>query len=207
MWWVGGRNVAFGLVLAGLLAAGSAAQQPLPVPAPKAGDRPAPKVVPDPPAPFPKAAESTATERARLQGQLQELLKRLDERPAGSGLPTTRPPVGPRLPTPVGPPVDAVRAAMNYFRDKDYEAALLVARQIDPAGLGREDRAFAQYLTGCCLRKLNRRSEAAVVFREVANAKDDEFLAECAVWQLSLLRSTAEIEAQIEQLRGRPKSP
>ncbi|MBN9523138.1 hypothetical protein J0H58_32260 [bacterium] len=210
MWWVGGRNVAFGLVLAGLLAAGSAAQPPLPVPAPapKAGDRPAPKTVPDPPAPFPKAAESTATERARLQGQLQELLKRLDERPAGSGLPTARPPGGPRpAPTPAGPPVDAVRAAMNYFRDKDYEAALLVARQIDPATLGREDRAFAQYLTGCCLRKLNRRSEAAVVFREVANTRDDEFLAECAVWQLSLLRSTAEIEAQIEQLRGRSKGP
>jgi hypothetical protein len=96
---------------------------------------------------------------------------------------------------------------MNYFRDKDFEAALTVARQIDPAALGREDRAFAQYLTGCCLRRLNRRSEAAVVFREVAAAKDDEFLVECAVWQLSLLRSSAEIEAQLEQLRVRAKTP
>jgi hypothetical protein len=204
MWWVGGRNVGFGLVLAGLLAAGSSAQQPLPLPAPKAGDPAPPKVVPDPP----KSAESISAERARLQGQLQQLLKLMEER-AKSGPPAVRPPVGPR-PGPLpggGPPVDAVRAAMNYFRDRDYEAALIVAKGIDPATLGREDRAFAQYLTGSCLLKLGRRTEARAVFREVANAKDDEFLSECAVWQLQLLQSRAEIEAQIEQLRGRSKGP
>ena len=200
---VGGRNVAVGLALAGLLAAGSSAQQPLPLPAPKAGDLPAPKVVPDPP----KSAESVSAERARLQGQLQQLLKLMEER-AKSGPPAPRPPVGPRpAQTPGGAAVDAVRAAMNYFRDKDYDAALIVAKGVDPASLGREDRAFAQYLTGSCLLKLNRRTEAAAVFREVANARDDEFLAECAVWQLQLLRSRAEIEAQIEQLRGRSKGP
>jgi tetratricopeptide (TPR) repeat protein len=199
---VGGRNVAFGLVLAGLLAAGSSAQQPLPLPAPKAGDPPPPKVVPDPP----RSAESVSAERARLQGQLQQLLKLMEER-AKSAPPAARPPVGRPVPTPAGQAVDAVRAAMNYFRDKDYDAALIVAKGIDPATLGREDRAFAQYLTGSCLLKLGRRTEAAAVFREVANARDDEFLAECAVWQLQLLRSRAEIEAQIEQLRGRSKGP
>lgn len=199
---VGGRNVAVGLALAGLLAAGSSAQQPLPLPAPKAGDLPAPKVVPDPP----KSAESVSAERARLQGQLQQLLKLMEER-AKSAPQAARPPVGRPAPTPAGQSVDAVRAAMNYFRDKDYDAALIVAKGIDPAALGREDRAFAQYLTGSCLLKLGRRTEAAAVFREVANARDDEFLAECAVWQLQLLRSRAEIEAQIEQLRGRSKGP
>lgn len=139
---------------------------------------------------------------------MQELLRQLNERPAGSGLPNRSPlPRPPVAPGTGNPQLDALRAAMNYFRDKDYEAALVTARGIDPDALGREDRTFAQYLAGCCLRKLNRRSEAASVFREVANANDDEFLANCAKWQLSILQSTAYIEAQLESLRSRPKGP
>lgn len=194
-----GRNAAVGVLLAGLLAGGGAAQPPLPTPLP------APKV--EPPGPLPRGTD-LAAERAQLQGRLQELLRQLNERPAGSGLPTRLPlPRPPVAPGSGNPQLDALRAAMNYFREKDYDAALGVTRGIDPVGLAREDRAFVQYLAGCCLRKLNRRSEAAALFREVANAKDDEFLAECAVWQLSLLRSTAEIEAQLESLRSRPKGP
>jgi hypothetical protein len=200
-----------GLGLAGLLAAGSAAQPPLPLPAPKPGDPPVLKKTADPPAVLPKVGDSsTSAERARLQGQLQELIKQLQkEPPTGPGFPVRPPsrPPGGLPPTGGGPPVDALRAAMNYFQDKDFEAAYRVARQIDLTTLGREDRAFANYLTGCSLRRLGRRSEAATYFREVAAAKDDEFLAECAIWQLSLIQSTRDIEAQLEQLRGRPKGP
>ena len=51
--------------------------------------------------------------------------------------------------------------------------------------LAVDDRAFVQYMTASCLRQLGKRSEAAVLYRDVADAKDDEFLAECAVWQLT----------------------
>lgn len=142
-----------------------------------------------------------AVERAVLKAQLLDRLKRLAERP-----PAPPPPVkgaGPRFEVPDrGRPADLVRAAENLFRDGDYDAALRTLQGTDRAALGRDDRAFAQYLSACCLRRLNRRAEAAAVYREVA-AGDDEFLAGCAVSQLDLMRSARELEAQIEQLRPR----
>jgi len=153
------------------------------------------------------AAAGPATERAMLRAQLAELLKRINERP-----PVAFPkyPSGPTVkksdfPLDGAKPIDAVRTAENLFREGEVDAAYRVLRLIDATLLPRPDRAFAQYLTACCLRKMNKRSEAAVVFREVAEAKDDDFIAECAVSQLAMIRTTQEIEAQIEQLRSRPK--
>ncbi|MBX9624878.1 MAG: hypothetical protein K2X82_13820 [Gemmataceae bacterium] len=148
---------------------------------------------------------AVATERAVLQAQLLDLLKRLNERPAPAPAPKASPPPRFEVPDRVRPS-DAVRMAENLFRDGDFDACLRVLRLTDRAQLGRDDRAFADYLTATCLRKLNKRAEAAAIYREVADARDDPFLAECAVSQLALMRSAEELEAQLEQLRGRPKT-
>lgn len=185
---------------AGLIAAlgAVAVAQPAPLPPPA----PVPVVEPPP------ADDPLALERAKLQGQLQELLKRLNERPPAPGYgPVPAMPPGKKFEFPEGTrPVDSLRLAMNLFRDNDFDAALRACRLIDPATLSREDRTFVQYMSACCLRRLGKRGEAAVIYREVADAREDEFVAECAVWQLALIRSSQELEAQLEQLRSRPKT-
>jgi hypothetical protein len=147
-----------------------------------------------------------AAERAVLQSQLRELLKRINERPAPAPYPK-----GPAAKSPfVLPegtrPLDTLRLAENLFKEGEIDAALRAFRLIDAATLPREDRPFVQYMTATCLRRLNRRSEAAVILREVAGNEDDEFIAKCAVSQLNLIRSTQELEAQLEQLRSRSKT-
>lgn len=152
---------------------------------------------------------STSADRARLLGQLDELLKRLNSQPPG-GMPSSRPPITP--PTPKtkfefgdGQPIDTLRMAMNLFRDGDFDAALRAFRLIQPTQLPPEDRRFVQYMTASSLRRLGRLSEAAVLYREVAESTEDEFLATSAVTQLNLMRNAQELEAQLEQLRARPK--
>lgn len=150
--------------------------------------------------------ESGSSERARLQGQLDELLKRLNSQPPAGG---TRPPTIPPPKTKFDPtdtrPIDTLRLAMNLFRDNDFDAALRAFRFIQPAQLPPEDRPFVQFMIASCLRRLNRLSEAAVVYREVAQSPDDEFIASSAVSQLALIRTQQELEAQLEQLRIRMK--
>lgn len=228
------RHAILGIVAVGSLTAVLAAADPIPLPpSPKSAGKavplplqPSPSTIPGSPDPFQlrsdtaalardrqealKAAGPTAssTERAVLRAQLMELLKRLNERPAVPG-PGSRPPVGSPKKFPIESgmrAVDSVRMAENLFRDGDYDAALRAFRLIDRSLLGHEDRAFVQYMTACCLRKMNKRSEAAVIYREVAEAREDEFISECAISQLALIRSTQELEAQLEQLRSRPKS-
>ena len=165
------------------------------------------KEAPPPPA-------GTDGERALLRAKLLELVKKLEQKkpapPAaspghGSGK-TPAPPPRAKVDLPDGlKPIDAVRLAQNYYRAEEIDAALKAFRLIDVTALSREDRAFVQYMSACCLRRLGKLPEAAVLYREVADAKEDEFLTECAVWQLQTLRSTQELEAQLEQLRARRK--
>lgn len=152
----------------------------------------------------------TSAERELLREKLNEILKRLESRPPTAPFP--------KLPTAPGGKeqkfdlpdggraVDLVRMAENLYRAGDTDAALRAFRLVNPASLPREDRAFVQYMIGCCLRKTGRRTEAAQAYREVAEAREDEFLSECAIWQLSLIRSAQELEAQLEQLKWRPKT-
>lgn len=187
---------AFGAIAgAAFLSAGLAAQPPV-----KPAD-PAP-----PPAKLPDPVGDPAAERLRLRGQLDELLLQMKRR-AIAAEPAAKAPAG-KFDLPASSqPVDLLRAATNLFRNNDTDAALGALRQIDPKLLGPQDGALATYLTACCLRKLNRRPEAAVLFREVAEGKDDEFLAGCAISQLALIRTSQEIEGLLAQLRTRPKSP
>lgn len=158
--------------------------------------------------PSPKSGtEDTAAQRAKLMAELRVLLEKANSTPASGG---TSAPVAPKPkpvdPATVGKSIDAVREGMNQFRDNDFEAARRTFQWIDPNALGREDRAFVRYMLASSLRRLNKTAEAEIVYREVANAGDDEFLANCAIWQLSLIKSEQELQVQLEQLRSRAKS-
>jgi hypothetical protein len=152
--------------------------------------------------------EANAGTRAALQAELKSLIKAINDRP--SVAPSPRPPgVSPSPGTKIesgGKFVDELRFAMNLFRDGDYEAARQAFQRIDPKQLVLEDRAFARYMTACCLRLQGKVAEAEVIYREVADAKEDEFVAGCAIWQLALIRSNRELQTQLEVLRARAKT-
>ena len=95
---------------------------------------------------------------------------------------------------------------MNYFRDNDFEGARRTFQLIDPTLLDPADRAFVAYMLASSLRRQNRIAEAEDKYRDVANSPDDEFLANCAIWQLSLIKADQELQLQLGQLRSRAKS-
>lgn len=148
------------------------------------------------------------SDRARLQGQLDELLKRLNSQVPKSG--DFRSPSTPTVPkTKFDPndtrPIDSLRLAMNLYRDNDFEAAYRAFSYIQPTQLPPEDRAFVRYMVASSLRRLNRLSEAAVIYREVAEMTEDEFIANSAISQLALMRAAEDLEAQLTQIRSRMK--
>lgn len=155
-------------------------------------------------APKAKPEASLSEQRAKLQVELLQLLKRI---PATTPMPT--PSVAPK-PKPAEPgdglKVNAIKEGMNLFRDNNFDAARRTFQLIDPTALDKEDRAFVRYMLACSLRRLGKTSDAEVIYREIANSPDDEFIANCAIWQLSLIRSEQELQAQLEQLRSRAKS-
>jgi hypothetical protein len=153
--------------------------------------------------------EGASSERARLQAQLQELLLRLS---APRSVPSTGPsvPIAPKpsiVPSsPETKSIDPIREGVNRFRDNEFGVALDVFRLVDQGSLSREDRAFVQYLMACSLRRLNRLNDAAKIYREIADVHEDDFISECAIWQLSMIRTTQELETQLDQLRARSRS-
>jgi hypothetical protein len=198
------RCITFALALVPVIAAGALAQpEPRPLPAPP----PTEKF--DKEAKEAKEAEDLSAQRAKLQAELLALLKTISARaPAGpASPPMPAPKVKPDYPPPEsGKSIDQVREGMNLFRDNYFEAARRVFYAIDPATLNREDRVFARYMLASSLRRLGKVADAEVIYREIANNPDDEFLASCAISQLSLIRSNQELEVQLEQLRSRAKS-
>jgi hypothetical protein len=141
--------------------------------------------------------DSTARERQELRQKIQVLVGQLASRPAAA------PPAAPAVPLlqPNDKPADPMGLARTLIHTGDFETALRSFRLVDPDTLDREDRAFVQYMSAVCLRRMGKRSEAAALYREVADAKDDSFLAECAIWQIASLRWLQEAEAQLEDSR------
>jgi hypothetical protein len=139
-------------------------------------------------------------------------------KPAGmatsaAGEPTLPPGQGPKwdMPKPQGKPllastdkpVDPAGLAEALFRTGDFEGALASYRLIDLEHFPKADRTANQYMMACCLRRLGRIDEAAVLYREVVNAKDDPVLADCARWQLEALSWRRDLEAQLRQVQQR----
>jgi hypothetical protein len=161
----------------------------------------------------PSSRQGAADERAQLRDQLIETLNKLETRKKPSSAPAPvekkhpEKPPAPKLDLPDGTKApDAVRFAANLYMYGEIEAAYKTFKQMDLNGLPKEDRTFVQYMTACCLRRLGKSTQAAPIFRDIAEAKDDGFLTECALWQLSGIRYTQELETQLEQLRSRRKT-
>jgi hypothetical protein len=148
---------------------------------------------------------AASAERAKLQAELLSMLRRLSTAPAPSAAPPVPlyPPKGKAPEVTDAAKADAIREGMNLFRDGNFEAARRAFQLIEPTPLSREDRIFVRYMQACCLRRLGRAAESEVIYREVANSPDDEFLANCAIWQLSLIRTEADLQLQLDQLRAR----
>jgi hypothetical protein len=179
------------------------------VPVIAAGAQPEPRPLPAPPSTDKGEPDDTSAQRAKLQAELLALLKNLSARgaPGPVSPPMSVPKVKPDYPPPdLSRSIDQVREGMNLFRDGSFEASRRTFLAIEPSTLNREDRVFVRYMLACSLRRLNKIADAEVIYREVANNPDDEFLANCAISQLALIRSNQELEAQLEQLRSRAKS-
>lgn len=152
------------------------------------------------------------TDRIQLRIQMIDLLKRIQDRTVSTPPPEVKKPAEAvtkkDIKTEViSGDVDPFKAAMNLFRSNENAAAYEKFKNVKLEGLSREDQAFVQYMTACCLRRLGKSSDAMVIFREVADEKADSFIAENAVWQISIIKSTLELEGQLEQLRSRKKDP
>ncbi len=157
-----------------------------------------------------------ADDRDKLQKKLDDLLEKLAEQKK-SPKPNTppvkppdphdpHPPAATKPPLPEGgKPIDLVRAAGNLYKAGDLVGAFDIVKLLDVSQLPKEDKAFAEYIRAACLRKQGKPTEAVAVYRAIADAKDDSFLAECAVVQITAIKSAQELEAQLEQLKSRRK--
>jgi len=105
-----------------------------------------------------------------------------------------------------GSVVDALALAPVLFQSGDYEGALTAYRLVSPEAVTPADRVTVTYMTAACLRKLGKTDEAATLFREVANAKGEDVLAECAQWQLSAMRWKHDVETKLDEFRQRRKA-
>ena len=153
--------------------------------------------------------EPTGGDRVKLRAQLLEMIRLLGEKKNPEIVPV-KPKELPESPKtkfelPESGAIDTLRMAQNLYKAGDLEAARLAFKQLEEKA-GTEDRLFVQYMLASCLRKQGKSSEAAVFYREVAEAKDDAFLKESALWQLSMLKSSQDLESQLEQLRSRKKT-
>lgn len=154
-------------------------------------------------------ADPTGGDRVKMRAQLLEMIRLLGEKKNPEIVPV-KPKELPEVPKtkfelPENGAIDTLRMAQNLYKAGDLEAARLAFKQLEEKA-GTEDRHFVQYMLASCLRKQGKSSEAAVLYREVAEAKDDAFLKESALWQLSMLKSSQELESQLEQLRSRKKT-
>jgi tetratricopeptide (TPR) repeat protein len=107
------------------------------------------------------------------------------------------------LPRRTEQPVDPLALAQALFRTADYQAALAAFRLLDLNKLARPDRAAVQYLMASCLRHLGQTDQAAALYREVVNSRDDDTLVETAQWQLGAMQWRRDLEAQLNQVRQR----
>jgi hypothetical protein len=146
------------------------------------------------------------TSRLKLRLRVVELLREMNKTPSKAG---PAPVVPPPSVEPIRPPRveltptvgDPLELAQTRFRARQYQEALTALEAIDRSELTRRDQVWVQYLTACCLRHLGKLSEAAALYREVAASRDDPFLTDSAVWQLSFLRWREETQSAINELR------
>src|SRR6185295_5768511 len=163
---------------------------------------------------LPAKTTDAAGELACRELRLAELLDILETNPPTPRPAPSEPPPVRSLPTPSDPntnpsmprpgtvvaKADPFLLAQSLFTAGQYEAALAAYRRIDPESLTQEERVLVQFLSACCLRKIGKLDDAAMLYREVADVREDDFLTECALWHLSALGWRREIEKQLAEL-------
>lgn len=151
---------------------------------------------------------------AKLRLKLMQQLARLSAGGKHSP-PQELTPVKPTPPEAAGPArasvkfeksTDALSLAHNLYKVGDYENALKAFEQMDLRGMKTEEWAPIKYMMASCYRHLNKLDQAANLYREVANAKADELVAECARWQIASIRSRQELDTQLQNIRRRRAS-
>ena len=152
-------------------------------------------------------ADLSAEDRAKLRAQIQELIAKVAAMPAPPAIPASvansKSPVLSRADQ---KPADPISLARLQFQARDFEGALRSLKMADLESIDRQDRAFARYLNACCLRAQGKKPEALAMYREVADAKEDEFFAECALWQIQAMKWQQEAVAQLEDSSKRRES-
>lgn len=158
-------------------------------------------------------------EKAHLRLRLAELLTKMSQRTdTGKGragaplLPRTDLHLEPSLGKekgsqgPSAAPNDALALAQALFQAGDHAGALQAYQGISLNGLRPDERAPIQYMIASCYRKLGKVDEALARYREAAAIKGDDFIAECAQWQLDTLQWRHDLELQLEKLKQRRES-
>jgi hypothetical protein len=100
------------------------------------------------------------------------------------------------------PPSEPLALAQAQYRAKQFETALQTLKGLKRDDFSRRDQTWIQYLIAGCLRQLGKSKEAAVIYREIAAAREDAFLAETSVWHLSFLAWRDEVEAGVERRKN-----
>lgn len=165
------------------------------------------------------SAAQPGGEEMRLRLRIAELLGRLQEKPRGTPVPPGKsakadqvvPPPSVSTPTTLPPPslpqeptsISAQLAlAETQFQATQFDGALQTLRQVDTGSLSAREQTWAKFLMAGCYRKLGKLAEAAKLYREVAEVKDDPFLRETAQWHLSLLNWRQELQGELSTMRG-----
>ncbi len=151
-------------------------------------------------------ADDPASQRAKLRARLFELVDLLKERMAAK-------PVAPSNAgsrgngfTSTSRPVDQMRQIVNLYRAGDSQAALRAIQLIDPTSISRQQALTLKYLTASCHRRLSDAEQAKRLYLELANQKDDPFLATCAGWQLDAIQTREAIAVGTDTTRKRSVS-
>jgi hypothetical protein len=174
--------------------------------------------------------ESDGDELARLRLRLRGLVARLaaernrnQGKPSSQGSQHTRPdgrnpketepekesePTGESRPPIKGGPnseasgtIDPAGLAQAFFRSEDFAGALRAYRIIDQRRLKLEDRITIMYMMATCLRRTGKLSEAAALYRKVADSRGNPIMADCARWQLGAIRWRQDLEARLVDSR------
>lgn len=149
----------------------------------------------------PNESAELAAERARLKAKLYELLERI---PARQTPPSTAPIVDPSHDTNPDSvrPVDRLRYLQNLIKSGQYATALRAFQVMDPASMTGKQGAMLRYLKASAHRRAGDLEAAKQLFAELAQSREDEFLAECAAWQLQAIRMREELNGRLDTTRN-----
>jgi len=100
-------------------------------------------------------------------------------------------------------PLDPLALAQALYRTGNYDGALRAYQLVPSKNMKAGDRMFVQYGIANCLRNLGKWEEASGIYREIANARDEGNLAQCAQWQLGVMRWHQEMDSQLQDIRKR----